>query len=177
MDVFTQEYILQLHREIDTEKQERDKILHFTILLLTSYAIGIASELGHSSLLIWPSSIYIGIPVISIIDVLFWLRIKKLFQIYDRWATLRNLVKHHPLVSIHSIEEKVYSRRINRTYSIKDILIPLILSFPVIAAIVFSLYNVDKYILSIYYGISILILQLTTCFVMTSIQQIKIAKL
>lgn len=177
MDHFTREYILQLHREIDTEKQERDRILHFTILLLTSYAIGVASELGNSSLLSWPSSIYIGIPLITIIDILFWLRIKKLFQIYDRWATLRNLVKHHPLVSIYSIEEKVYRRRHTKIYSIKDTFIPIVLSLPIIGAISFSLLQLKHIYFSIFIGLSLFIIQTVCCYIITSKQQVKIASL
>jgi hypothetical protein len=87
------QYIIQTRREIDIEKQERNKLLYYAITAIGALAIAVTQidkQLGFFTVS-W--SLLISVPLLFLITVLISARRMKLTQISDRWKTINDLIK------------------------------------------------------------------------------------
>jgi hypothetical protein len=141
---FEREYIMQTRSEIDTEKCERDRLLHLIILILG--ALGFAFSQGESTRKFFeqePAALAIEIPTLVIISTLLWVRYKKLKQIADRWFVLHRLVTRHfgPERVEEMLEGMVYKALPTWRYIGKDFMLNLALSSPVYGLLVVQSLN------------------------------------
>lgn len=134
---FEREYILQTRREIDTEKQERDHILNFAVVVLGAIAFAIAQNNDAEDFLRDPGSLYLEASGLVVLTAMFWVRWKKLRQIADRWFVLdRMMVRHFgPSVAAELLESVVVRDLTGRRYLVKDVVLNAALSLPIYALI------------------------------------------
>jgi hypothetical protein len=92
---FLREYFLQTRREIDAEKESRDRLLNFIILAIGAVGFTMFQSEKADTLLAHPCALIIELSILVTITALFWLRRKKLQQIADRWFVLGNLLSRH----------------------------------------------------------------------------------
>ena len=140
-DVFWMEYYLQTRREIDTEKQERDKLLHFIILVLGAVSFSVAQSTEAQRFLQHPKGLAVTLPAMVIISSLFWVRRKKLQQIADRWHVLQDLLAGH-CSSEHlgsSLEAAAMTGFAERRYVLKDAVLNGALSLAIYPLVFFQL--------------------------------------
>jgi len=134
---FIKDYFIQTRKEIDTEKHERDQILHFIMLLYGILAIGF--KIGEDGvfqlkLLFW-LILFLPVPILS----LFYVRAKKLTQIYDRWIVLWNIIQKSeiPIEAGKSMEyvvwEEIKENKWRDRYIEKDIFLSVAFLLPLFA--------------------------------------------
>ncbi len=130
---FITEYFVQTRREIDTEKHERDRLLHFAIILLGGLAVITIQRVDFPDVVSAPESILGQVGFLVILTALFWLRFKKLTQIADRWLALHRLARDYGGADFLnlSLEKTVIAGFKARRYIRKDLILALSFSFPI----------------------------------------------
>lgn len=130
---FEREYFIQTRKEIDTEKRERDRLLHFAILLLGGVSVVVLQKSDMVHFLMSPAAVFLEIPLLIILTLMFWLRWKKLSQIADRWYVLYHLLRHYlgEARVKHFLEHIVVDSFRTRRYVRKDFAMNLCLCFPI----------------------------------------------
>lgn len=158
MDDFESEYFIQTRKEIDTEKIERNKILHLMIIVFGgAYALlvnGLISNLDKLSQFT-PIQIIIGsfcfsLPLLTFITSMVKARLIRKFQIADRWKTLYGMLESSKDLGLLkdeiSLEAKVVQGLKGTKYLIEDKAVFIAMSvmtyFPLIA---FLLYVFNKF--------------------------------
>ena len=90
---FEKDYFVQTRKEIDTEKQERNKLLNYGVIAIGAVSAGLLQleikTTGNPS----PWLLAVCIPVLSLITGLVAARRIKLQQIADRWITLYTIAR------------------------------------------------------------------------------------
>jgi hypothetical protein len=90
---FEREYFIQTRKEIDTEKQERNKILNYAILAVGGISLAL-SRVGEPLLFLRsPAALCLYVPLLFLISVLLVARRAKLRQIGDRWFVLESMLR------------------------------------------------------------------------------------
>ncbi|MCX7346993.1 MAG: hypothetical protein NTU78_14850 [Alphaproteobacteria bacterium] len=90
---FRKAYFVQTRQEIDTEKRERDHILHLIVLVLGALGFAIIQSEKAQEFLKNPYSLLMEAGTVVLFMALFWLRRAKMQQIADRWFVLRAILK------------------------------------------------------------------------------------
>lgn len=93
MSIFERRYFIQTRKEIDTEKRERDRLLHFAIILLGGVTAVLFQRSDFLTFILSPEGILVEASLLIILTSIFWARWKKLCQIADRWYVLFKLLK------------------------------------------------------------------------------------
>src|SRR4030042_4280689 len=91
---FEIEYFIQTRKEIDTEKQERNKILNYAIISTGGSSVFCLRIGGTIELLKSPSGLHVYIPLLILISALVAARRIKLRQIADRWFALYDFLSN-----------------------------------------------------------------------------------
>lgn len=148
MPEFEREYFIQTRKEIDTEKQERDHILNFAIIILGALGFAVIQSDQAKEFLKQPYSIILEASTLIILTSLFWIRRKKLQQIADRWYTLyrlsiRYLGSKHTDESMEAIVIKGFEKA---RYLRKDAVLNLALSLPIYTLIFISSIGLSAHI-------------------------------
>ena len=138
MSDFDREYFLQTRREIDTEKQERDHILNFAVIVLGAMAFAVAQNDKAIEFLSSVEALSLEGSALVVLTALFWTRWKKLRQIADRWLVLHRMLEKEPdsATAGLSLESIVVGRLETRWYLQKDVVLNLALCVPVYALLV-----------------------------------------
>lgn len=131
---FEREYFVQTRQEIDTEKGQRDRFVHYAMLLLGALAFGaIQSPEARDFLLLDPiNAALLAVTVLVMLTAMAYVRWKKLSQIADRWYVLREMLQDAlpPEKAERSLEQSVVEGFVSRRYVRKDICLHVALSFP-----------------------------------------------
>jgi hypothetical protein len=90
---FRKAYFVQTRQEIDTEKRERDHILHLVVLVLGALGFAIIQSEKAQEFLKNRYSLLMDAGTVVLFMALFWLRRAKMQQIADRWFVLRSMLK------------------------------------------------------------------------------------
>lgn len=130
---FLREYFIQTRKEIDTEKRERDKMLHFAIILLGGVLLFIVQSeklLRFSHPL---EATLFELSLLIIISSMFWIRWKKMCQISDRWYVLFGILENYLGKERSKIflEKTVLNGFKTRRYVCKDAWLNLALCLPI----------------------------------------------
>ena len=145
---FEVEYFTQTRREIDSEKQERNKVLNFGILAAGGFSYALA-QLGKSSdFLVSPSALAFYGPYLALITVLTATRRFKLQQIADRWFVLEEFLKTRHAPSWMWLEACVCVGLRTRRYLYEDLWLHLGLSsivYVLLTAVAAGLWSDVKY--------------------------------
>ncbi|MEW5982213.1 MAG: hypothetical protein AB1806_07560 [Acidobacteriota bacterium] len=125
---FEREYFTQTRKEIDTEKQERNKILNYGILATGAMSVAFARS-GSIADLASPAALVIYFPLLLLVSVLVQARRIKLRQISDRWHALRSLLAVRGCCDAWTPLEQVVCRGLRgRRYLAEDFCLHLGLS-------------------------------------------------
>jgi hypothetical protein len=126
---FERQYFLQTRQEIDTEKQERNKILNYAIVSLGVLALAIVRIDNPLAPLRSPAALCFYYPFLLLISILISGRRAKLRQIFDRWFVLRGILaaRSEPKGWV-SLEKVVCDGFDNKRYLAEDRLLHLGLS-------------------------------------------------
>lgn len=89
---FERQYFLQTRQEIDTEKQERNKILNYAIVALGAVALTFSRVDNPLSPLRSPAALCFYYPFLLFVSILIAARRAKMRQISDRWFVLRGIL-------------------------------------------------------------------------------------
>lgn len=137
MGQFEREYFIQTRKEIDVEKQERDRLLNFATAFVGIVMAGLISAAkdgpGLMSAIRGEAFPYVACAVLVVISTLIWVRAKKLTQIADRWCVLRKLLLRSGETEDGSpyLEFLVVRGLRSVRYATKDALLNISLSIPV----------------------------------------------
>ena len=139
-DLFIRDYFMQTRKEIDTEKHERDRLLHFVIIVIGALAFAvIQSEAALRFAMTWYA---LGFEVAGLAAVtsLFWVRRKKLNQIADRWHVLLDIVRECEVTIPEeiSLERIVVQEFDKRRYLKKDLWLCVIMCAPLHVLVLLS---------------------------------------
>ena len=138
MPIFIRDYFIQTRAEIDTEKRERDRLLHFAIILLGGVMVVLLRREGFVDFGASVEGIALGVSLLTILTSLFWIRWKKLCQIADRWYVLHHLLEDY-LTGKQAkffLEEIVIEGFKNKRYVRKDLVLNFALCLPIYFMIV-----------------------------------------
>ena len=129
MPTFEREYFIQTRKEIDTEKQERNKILNYAILAVGGISLAL-SRVGEPFVFLRsPAALCLYIPLLFLISVLIAARRAKLQQIADRWFVLETILRARGCAKDWiSLETVVCQGLRGRRYLAEDLLLHLGLS-------------------------------------------------
>ena len=143
---FAKDYFMQTRKEIDTEKHERDRLLHFLIILIGGVLVLFTKEIISKEFSSSIIGILFHISFLVIITAIFWVRWKKLSQIADRWATLYKIIeKENEIILEDSLERKVKKGFEEKRYIRKDICLCLSFSLPIYLSLLFGIFsNLNK---------------------------------
>lgn len=148
---FIKAYFIQTRQEIDTEKRERDQILHFVILVLGAMGFAIIQSDKAQVFLSHPCALITEFGTLILILTLFWIRRKKLHQISDRWFVLHSLLKTESLgVSEDISMEAIVIPDLQTTrYTRKDVWLNWSVSLPIwsLVAVTFCSIGLHKWVL------------------------------
>ena len=141
IEKFWADYFIQTRREIDTEKQERDKILNYAFLVMGAIAFAVAQNEKAQIFLREVEGLAVGIPALAVLSSLFWIRKKKLQQIADRWFVLRHLLQSHvDAQRLPFTLEAVVTRGLpGWRYVSKDVILNLTMSLPLYMLLVLQI--------------------------------------
>jgi FtsH-binding integral membrane protein len=90
---FELQYFIQTRREIDTEKQERNKLLNYAVLATSAFSLALAQIEKSTQFLMSQWAFCLYIPLLFLISGLVAARRMKLRQISDRWLTLYDILR------------------------------------------------------------------------------------
>lgn len=90
---FEREYFIQTRKEIDTEKQERNKLLNYGILAVGGISLALSRVGEPLGFLRSPAALCLYFPLLFLISVLLVARRAKLRQIGDRWFVLESMLR------------------------------------------------------------------------------------
>ena len=90
---FEIQYFIQTRREIDTEKQERNKLLNYALLATGAFAFALAQVEGSTDFLTSSWALGLYLPLLLLISGIVAARRMKLSQIFDRWKTLYSMLQ------------------------------------------------------------------------------------
>jgi len=90
---FEREYFIQTRKEIDTEKQERNRILNYGILVIGGIGVALSRVGELLAFLKSPTGLCLYIPFLVLVSMLIVARRAKLRQIGDRWFVLEAILK------------------------------------------------------------------------------------
>jgi len=133
---FELEYFIQTRKEIDTEKQERNKILNYAIIATGAVSLLISKTENPTKFMESATALWIYYPLLLLISVLTEARRAKLRQIADRWFTLRNILHaNKSAIDWNYLEEIVCHGLADRRYLLEDFLLHNALSLILYALI------------------------------------------
>ena len=126
---FEVQYFIQTRKEIDTEKQERNKLLHYALIAAGASAIGLAQIERSTDFLLSPWALALYLPLLLLISGIVAARRMKLQQIFDRWITLYSILQARKLAKQWTpVEETVIHGFRSRRYLYEDFALHLGLS-------------------------------------------------
>lgn len=130
---FWLDYFIQTRKEIDTEKQERDKILNYAFLVMGAIGFAVAQKEEAQKFLRTDEGLVVAGAALLILFSLFWVRRKKLQQIADRWYVLRHQLQERVEADKlpFTLESVVAQKLPTRTYTIKDAGLSVALALPI----------------------------------------------
>lgn len=121
---FELEYIMQTRREIDTEKQERNKLFNYAILATSAFTLAIAQIEKSTEFLTKKGAFAFYIPLLILISSIVATRQMKLRQISDRWLTIYEIIlKRNIAKDWKSLEEIVVEGLKGKRYILEDLLL------------------------------------------------------
>lgn len=91
---FEKDYFIQTRKEIDTEKQERNKLLNYGVVAIGAVAAGLLQLESKVTVSPSPWLLLVCIPVLSLVTGLVAARRIKLHQIADRWIALYRIARN-----------------------------------------------------------------------------------
>lgn len=152
---FETDYFVQTRREIDTEKLERNKLLHLAILVLGgAYTVLLNAAFSKTGYFIrMPAAtvtvglLFLAVPLLVFITAITKARLIRKYQIADRWEVLDTMLSRRPdLISLSyesSLERKVVAGLRGTRYVVEDKAVFTALSifiyFPLIACLLYFL--------------------------------------
>ncbi len=135
---FLRDYFLQTRKEIEHGKAERDRILHFAVIIIGAVGFAFAQSEHMQRFLLSTSGLFTEVAALVIVTSLFWIRRTKLRQIADRWFVLRRLLPR--IVGEEEmpwmLENVVYRGLSRRRYARKDIVLNLAFCLPIYGLLV-----------------------------------------
>ncbi len=152
LPLFEREYFIQTRKEIDTEKRERDRLLHFAILVLVGVPVAALQKAElYRHVFSW-AALFVEVPLLIILSAMFWARWKKLTQIADRWYVLLYLLRKHlgNERAGHFLEQTVVDGLSKRRYVRKDAILNFCLCLPVYVIMIATFINYVSVGLSIH---------------------------
>ena len=136
---FEHEYFIQTRREIDTEKQERNKILNYAILATGAVSLLLSKTDIPTRGLESATALWLYFPLLLLVSVLTAARRSKLRQIADRWFTLQEMLHARKLPKgWQPLEEVVCHGLEGRRYLFEDFLLHHALSIILYALILLA---------------------------------------
>lgn len=168
MPIFIRDYFIQTRAEIDTEKRERDRLLHFAIILLGGVMVVLLRREGFVDFGASVEGIALGVSLLTILTSLFWIRWKKLCQIADRWYVLHHLLEDY-LTGKQAkffLEEIVIEGFKNKRYVRKDLVLNFALCLPIYFMIVRWAVNFleAQNVVEVIVLVGVLVVHLILCF-------------
>jgi len=134
---FELQYFIQTRREIDTEKQERNKLLNYAVLATGAFSLALAQIEKSTQFLMSPWAFCLYIPLLFLISGLVAARRIKLQQISDRWLTLYDILRVREVAKDWiSLEDTVVKGLKGKRYLYEDFWLHLGLSLIVYGLIV-----------------------------------------
>lgn len=129
---FEVHYFVQTRREIDTEKQERNKLLHYALLITGAIAVAITQLEISIGFLRSTAALGIYVPMFLLAWSIISARRAKLHQIFNRWITLYSMLQGQVLRSgWMPLEETVCNGIKTRRYLWEDYWLHLGLTAPI----------------------------------------------
>jgi hypothetical protein len=126
---FEVQYFIQTRREIDTEKQERNKLLNYALIATGAFAIALAQIERSTEFLFSPWALALYLPLLLLISGIVAARRMKLQQIFDRWVTLYSILQVRKVANEWiPMEETVIQGIKGRRYLYEDFALHLGLS-------------------------------------------------
>jgi hypothetical protein len=126
---FEIQYFIQTRREIDTEKQERNKLLNYALIATGAFAIALAQIERSTEFLFSPWALALYLPLLLLISGVVAARRMKLQQIFDRWVTLYSILQVRKVANEWIPMEKIVIQGIKgRRYLYEDFALHLGLS-------------------------------------------------
>jgi len=134
---FELQYFIQTRREIDTEKQERNKLLNYAVLATSAFSLALAQIEKSTQFLMSPWAFCLYIPLLFLISGLVAARRMKLRQISDRWLTLYDILRVRNVARDWiSLEDTVIKGLKGKRYLYEDLWLHMGLSLIVYGLIV-----------------------------------------
>lgn len=126
---FETQYFIQTRREIDTEKQERNKLLHYALLAAGAIALALSQLDRTTKFLESPAALGLYCSLFLLVWGIVAARRAKLRQIYDRWISLYTMLRTKTLKREWiPVEETVLSGIKSGRYLYEDLWLHLGLS-------------------------------------------------
>lgn len=119
---FEAQYFIQTRKEIDTEKQERNKLLNYALIATGASAIALAQIERSTDFLLSPWALALYLPLLLLISGIVAVRRMKLQQIFDRWNTLHGILEARKFTNQWTPIEKTVVQGIrSRRYLYEDL--------------------------------------------------------
>ncbi len=140
---FELQYFIQTRREIDTEKQERNKLLNYAVLATGAFSVALSQIEKSTEFLMSPWALFMYIPLLFLISGLVAARRMKLRQIADRWQTLYDIIHARNVAQDWvPLEDKVMEGLKGKRYLYEDFYLHLGLSLIVYGLIVLVVFRI-----------------------------------
>ena len=138
---FYKDYFIQTRKEIDTDKIERDRLLHFVIILFGGVLVLFTQENLSRELLNTTIEVLLHFSFLIIVTTIFWVRWKKMSHIADRWNTLYKILEKSGEEITVFLENKVIQGLKKRRYVRQDVFLCLSFCLPSYSLLFFSIFS------------------------------------